>query len=63
MGIVPRAVDHLFKSIEERRNQAIEENLPPPDFKINAEFMEVRLKHAHIDHLGQNNFLVLLNSS
>lgn len=42
IGIIPRAVDHLFKGIEERKKQAMEKNEPPPDFKVNAQFMEVR---------------------
>ncbi|XP_013396201.1 kinesin-like protein KIF21A isoform X2 [Lingula anatina] len=41
IGIIPRAVDHLFKGIEERKQKAAELNLPPPDFKVNAQFMEL----------------------
>lgn len=41
VGIIPRAVEHLFIGIEERRRQALENGLPPPDFKVNAQFMEV----------------------
>ncbi|XP_053384729.1 kinesin-like protein KIF21A [Mercenaria mercenaria] len=41
IGIVPRAVDHLFRGIEERKRQAMEKNEPPPDFKVNAQFMEL----------------------
>ncbi|XP_077987071.1 kinesin-like protein KIF21A [Glandiceps talaboti] len=40
-GIIPRAVDHLFNGIEQRRNSAIENNLPPPEFKVHAQFMEL----------------------
>ena len=40
-GIIPRAVEHLFNGIEERRCAALEKNEPPPDFKVNAQFMEV----------------------
>ena len=40
-GIVPRAVEHLFNGIEERRRAAIERDETPPDFKVNAQFMEV----------------------
>ena len=41
VGIVPRAVEHLFNGIEDRRRQAFDNGLPPPDFKVNAQFMEV----------------------
>ena len=41
IGIIPRAVDHLFKGITERQMQAKENNEPPPDFKITAQFIEV----------------------
>ena len=41
IGIVPRAVDHLFRGIDESRRIALEKNEPPPDFKVNAQFMEV----------------------
>ncbi len=42
LGIVPRAVQHLFNGIEARRQQAQERSEPPPEFKVNAQFMEVR---------------------
>ena len=42
IGIIPRAVDHLFSGIEQRRQEAISNNQPVPDFKVNAQFMEVR---------------------
>ncbi|CAG2214011.1 KIF21 [Mytilus edulis] len=35
------AVDHLFKGIAERQTEAIENNQPPPDFKITAQFIEL----------------------
>ncbi|XP_062570357.1 kinesin-like protein KIF21A isoform X3 [Saccostrea cucullata] len=41
VGIIPRAVDHLFKGIEECRQKAKEKNIPPPDFKVNAQFIEL----------------------
>ncbi|KAK6191402.1 hypothetical protein SNE40_003100 [Patella caerulea] len=41
IGIIPRAVDHLFKGIEKCRKEAVERNEPPPDFKVNAQFMEL----------------------
>ena len=42
VGIIPRAVDHLFSGIEQRRQAALDSGQPPPDFKVNAQFMEVR---------------------
>lgn len=42
LGIIPRAVHHLFKGIEERREAAQEQGRPVPEFKINAQFLEVR---------------------
>ena len=41
IGIIPRAVEHLFRGIEERRSQALNAGHPPPDFKVNAQFIEV----------------------
>ncbi len=43
-GIIPRAVEHLFAGIERRRCDALEKNEPPPDFKVNAQFMEVSVE-------------------
>uniref|UniRef100_A0A8D0HI31 Kinesin family member 21A n=1 Tax=Sphenodon punctatus TaxID=8508 RepID=A0A8D0HI31_SPHPU len=40
-GIIPRAVKHLFKCIEEKRQAAINQGLPPPEFKVNAQFLEL----------------------
>ena len=40
-GIIPRALEHLFHGIEKRRDAAKENGDPPPDFKVNAQFMEV----------------------
>ena len=45
IGIIPRAVDHLFSGIEQRRQEAISKNEPVPDFKVNAQFMEVRIEY------------------
>lgn len=42
LGIIPRAVHHLFKGIEERRQAAQEQGRPVPEFKINAQFLEVQ---------------------
>ena len=41
IGIIPRAVEYLFQGIHELQEKAKEENTPPPDFKVNAQFMEV----------------------
>ena len=43
-GIIPHAVEHLFNGIEQRKNAALEKGDPPPDFKVNAQFMEVIAK-------------------
>lgn len=40
-GIIPRAVQHLFNEIDRRRQEALARGEPPPDFKVNAQFMEV----------------------
>ncbi|XP_071370350.1 kinesin-like protein KIF21A [Centroberyx affinis] len=41
LGIIPRAVSHLFRGIEERRQAAAEQSRPAPEFKINAQFLEL----------------------
>ncbi|XP_064199063.1 kinesin-like protein KIF21A isoform X11 [Anguilla rostrata] len=41
LGIIPRAVSHLFKGIEERQQAATEQGRPVPEFKINAQFLEL----------------------
>lgn len=43
LGIIPRAVGHLFKGIEQRQQAAKEQGRPVPEFKINAQFLEVFL--------------------
>ncbi|KFO84415.1 Kinesin-like KIF21A, partial [Buceros rhinoceros silvestris] len=40
-GIISRAVTHLFRCIEEKKQAAIKQGLPPPDFKVNAQFLEL----------------------
>ncbi|XP_038667148.1 kinesin-like protein KIF21A isoform X5 [Scyliorhinus canicula] len=40
-GIIPRAVKHLYYGIEERKRAAVERGLPPPEFKVNAQFLEL----------------------
>lgn len=44
-GIISRAVKHLFRCIEEKKQGAIKQGLPPPDFKVNAQFLEVNMSH------------------
>ncbi|XP_076863687.1 kinesin-like protein KIF21A isoform X3 [Brachyhypopomus gauderio] len=41
LGIIPRAVTHLFKGIEERKRSAAEQGRPAPEFKVNAQFLEL----------------------
>ncbi|KAM4618967.1 kinesin-like protein KIF21A isoform 2-T2 [Polymixia lowei] len=41
LGIIPRAVHHLFRGIEERRQAAQDQGRPVPEFKINAQFLEL----------------------
>ncbi|KAG7267889.1 hypothetical protein CRUP_033015 [Coryphaenoides rupestris] len=41
LGIIPRAVHHLFLGIQERRAAAAEQGRPVPEFKINAQFLEL----------------------
>ncbi|KAJ8245439.1 hypothetical protein GJAV_G00270770 [Gymnothorax javanicus] len=41
LGIIPRAVRHLFGGIEQRKAAAAEQGRPQPEFKINAQFLEL----------------------
>uniref|UniRef100_A0A8C7H0A9 Kinesin-like protein KIF21A n=1 Tax=Oncorhynchus kisutch TaxID=8019 RepID=A0A8C7H0A9_ONCKI len=41
LGIIPRAVTHLFRGIEQRQQAAKEQGRPMPEFKINAQFLEL----------------------
>ncbi|XP_056595316.1 kinesin-like protein KIF21A isoform X3 [Triplophysa dalaica] len=41
LGIIPRAVSHLFKGIEQRRQAATDQGQPVPEFKISAQFLEL----------------------
>ncbi|KAM6986247.1 kinesin-like protein KIF21A [Aplochiton taeniatus] len=41
LGIIPRAVSHLFRGIAERRQNATEQGKPVPEFKVNAQFLEL----------------------
>ncbi|GIX84272.1 kinesin-like protein KIF21A [Caerostris extrusa] len=40
-GIIPRAVEHLFEKILEIQQKEKERGCTPPEFKINAQFMEL----------------------
>ncbi|XP_031419868.1 LOW QUALITY PROTEIN: kinesin-like protein KIF21A [Clupea harengus] len=40
-GIIPRAVTHLFQGVEQRKQAAVEQGRPVPEFKINAQFLEL----------------------
>jgi len=40
-GIIPRAVEHLFNEIDRRRRVAEEQGEPQPEFRVNAQFMEL----------------------
>ncbi|XP_023221813.1 kinesin-like protein KIF21B [Centruroides sculpturatus] len=40
-GIIPRAVEHLFDGIVRRQKEAREKGEIPPEFKVNAQFMEL----------------------
>ena len=42
-GVIPRAVHHLFATIEQMRQEAIARGDPPSQFEITAQFMEVRV--------------------
>jgi hypothetical protein len=41
VGIIPRAIHHLFEGIQDRAHQAREAGQPAPEFKIVAQFMEL----------------------
>uniref|UniRef100_A0A672QAW5 Kinesin family member 21A n=1 Tax=Sinocyclocheilus grahami TaxID=75366 RepID=A0A672QAW5_SINGR len=41
LGIIPRAVSHLYKGIEQRRQEAADQGRPVPEFKISAQFLEL----------------------
>ncbi|KAM9502296.1 kinesin-like protein KIF21A isoform 7-T7 [Salvelinus alpinus] len=41
LGIIPRAVTHLFRGIEQRQQAAKVQGCPMPEFKINAQFLEL----------------------
>lgn len=56
VGIIPRAVAHLFQGIDERRAAAAEAQTTPPEFKVTAHFME--LYNEEIIDLFEPNYRV-----
>lgn len=40
-GIIPRAIAHLFRGIDERKRRAQERGVTGPEFKVSAQFLEV----------------------
>ena len=53
LGIIPRAVRHLFDGVQQRVEEAKENNVTPPEFKVSAQFME--LYNEEIIDLFDNN--------
>uniref|UniRef100_A0A672SP65 Kinesin-like protein KIF21B n=1 Tax=Sinocyclocheilus grahami TaxID=75366 RepID=A0A672SP65_SINGR len=41
LGIIPRAVQHLFQGIQQRRLDAQSAGMPLPEFKVSAQFLEL----------------------
>uniref|UniRef100_A0A671NTT7 Kinesin-like protein KIF21B n=1 Tax=Sinocyclocheilus anshuiensis TaxID=1608454 RepID=A0A671NTT7_9TELE len=41
LGIIPRAVQHLFQGIQKRRLDAQSAGMPLPEFKVSAQFLEL----------------------
>ncbi|XP_071455013.1 kinesin-like protein KIF21A [Hetaerina americana] len=41
VGIIPRAIRHLFDGIKQRANNAVEAGDPAPEFSVVAQFMEL----------------------
>jgi len=42
IGIIPRAVEHIFNGISQRQFHAMQENLPIPSFSVDLQFIEVQ---------------------
>lgn len=42
-GIIPRAVEYLFQKISEIQEKEKEKGATSPEFKVNAQFMEVNI--------------------
>lgn len=41
VGILPRSVHHLFTGIEMLREEAIQNGQTPPEFRVQAQFLEL----------------------
>lgn len=41
VGIIPRAVEHLFNGIKTRKQFSVDNSLPEPTFQVLAQFMEL----------------------
>ena len=41
VGIIPRAMQHLFDGIQRLKKEAVEKNVAPPEFKVQCQFIEV----------------------
>nr|CAB3259095.1 kinesin-like protein KIF21A [Phallusia mammillata] len=41
LGVIPRAMKHLFQGINSRKADATQNNLPVPEFIVSAQFMEL----------------------
>lgn len=41
LGILPRAIDHLYSGIRKRVQNARQNGEPSPEFKVDAQFMEL----------------------
>ncbi|TRY72220.1 hypothetical protein TCAL_03875, partial [Tigriopus californicus] len=53
VGIIPRAVKHLFSEIDRRREEARDEGTTVPEFKVSTQFME--LYNEEVLDLFDNN--------
>ena len=53
VGIIPRAIRHLFNGIQKRQDEAKENGTKVPEFKVSAQFME--LYNEEIIDLFDNN--------
>lgn len=52
-GILPRAIEHLFQNIDERKQIAKCEGLPVPEFTVMAQFIEIYNEEI-VDLLADN---------
>jgi kinesin family member 21 len=41
VGMLPRAIRHIYSGIESRQEQAREAGLPVPEFRVEAQFIEL----------------------